>query len=192
MRRSRSLSGLLAHSWSFSFPGAHTGGGPGASGYLTVGRCQRPHQSVESLAGIVRLELDLQAPLSAIEEYACFGQGGFLDGRRNAFLLRKGTDSANMVAGQALRVGWTHHSCSLALKGAGQLFHADFPVRRHDDADRLAVDLGHQGLQDAPRLHTHTLSSLQADTLCFRIIVVAMEGEFYTELVQKSGGTRAR
>ena len=95
--------------------------------------------------------------------------------------------SANMIAGQPFGVGGTHHLCSLAVECGSQLFHADFAIRRDDDADRLAVDLGHQRLQDAPRLYTDGLSSLKADAFGIGIVVVTMECEVYTNLVQRKG-----
>jgi hypothetical protein len=149
--------------------------------------CQRANDGIESLTGIVWFELYLQATLSAIQEYTWLAHRYSVDSNRNTFLLCEGTDSANMIAGQPFGVGGTHHLCSLAVECGSQLFHANFAIRRDDDADRLAVDLGHKRLQDAPRLYTDGLSSLKADAFGIGIVVVTMECEVYTNLVQRKG-----
>ena len=91
-----------------------------------ISSSQRSNDGTESLAGIVWFELYLQATLTAIQEYARLAHGGFVDRHRHAFLLREGTDSADVITGQPFRVGWTHHPCSLAVKCRSELFHADF------------------------------------------------------------------
>jgi hypothetical protein len=59
--------------------------------------------------------------------------------------------AADMLAGQPFGVGQAHQLCGFAVECAGQFFHADFPVRRNNDADRLAVDLSHKSFQHASR-----------------------------------------
>jgi len=70
-------------------------------------------------------------------------------------------------------------------------FHADFTIRRDDDTDGLAVDLGHKPLQYAPRLYADGFGSLKADAFRSGIVVVTMEGEIYLNLVQRKGSARA-
>src|SRR4029077_10354476 len=152
---------------------------------------QRSNYGIKGLTGLVWLHLYLQATLAAIQEDARLAHGCFVDCNWNTLFLFERTDSANMVAGQPFGVGWTHHFCSLAVECGSQFFHADFTIRRDDDTDWLAVALGHKGLQDAPRLYADGFSSLKADPFCIGIIVVTMEREIYTNLVQRKGSARA-
>src|SRR5215510_5269077 len=152
---------------------------------------QRSNDRIKGLTGIVWLELYLQATLSAIQEYARLGHGCFVDGNRNTFLLCEGTDAANTVAGQPFGVGWTHHLCTLAMECRSRLFHADLTIRRDDDTDWLVVDLSHKALQDPPRLYADGFSSLKANTFCIGVVVVTMEREIYTKLLQRKSSARA-
>jgi hypothetical protein len=81
-----------------------------------------------------------------------------------------------------LRIGWTHHLCSLSVECGSQLFQADFTIRWDDRADWLAVNFSHKSLQDAPRLYADGFSSLKADAFCIGIVVVTMECEICTNL----------
>src|SRR5262249_52897611 len=53
---------------------------------------QRSNNGTKSIPGSVWLNLDLQAALSAIQEYARLGHGCFVNGNRNLLLLREGAD----------------------------------------------------------------------------------------------------
>src|SRR5262245_58279023 len=152
---------------------------------------QRANHRIQGPSGIVWPELYLEATLSAIQECARLGPGFFVHCNPNTFPLCEGTDAANMVAGQPFGVGWTHHLCTLAVECRSQLFHADFTIRRDDDADWLVVDLSHKGLQDPPRLYADGFSSLKADPFRVRIIIVTMEGKIYANLVQRKSSARA-
>src|SRR5262245_18379106 len=96
-----------------------------------------------------------------------------------------------MVAGQSFGIRRTHHFCSLAVKCCRELFHADFAIRGDEDAHWLAVDFSHKRLQEAPRLNAQTFGSLNPNALSGGIIIVAMEAEFYADIVQKSCSTCA-
>src|SRR5262245_53901536 len=152
---------------------------------------QRTHKRLKRITSSVWLELDLQSTLSAIEKYTSFIQSGIVKSDGDALPLSEGADAANMVARQSFGIHRTHHSCSLAVKCGGQLFHTDFAIEGHDDTHRLAIDFGHKRLQEAPRLNPQTFGSLNANAFSGRIIIVAMEAEVYTEIVQKSCSTCA-
>ena len=87
---------------------------------------------------------------------------------------------ADMIAGQPLGIGRTHHICGLAVKRRRKLLHADFAIRRYHDADRLAVDFRHQRLQHALRFNPERLGGLQADPVGIGIVVVGVQREFDT------------
>ena len=93
---------------------------------------------------------------------AC-AERGFLDRDRHALLLPERADAADMVAGQPFGIGRPHHLRRLGRRRRRQLLHADFAIRRHHGADRLAVDLGHQRLQHAGRRNAERFGRLQAD-----------------------------
>ena len=93
---------------------------------------------------------------------------GCLDRDRHALLLPERRDAADMIAGQPFGIGRAHHLRRLAAEGGGEFLHADFAIRRHHDADRFAVDLGHQRLQHAERLDAERLGGLQADAVGVR------------------------
>ncbi|MNY69199.1 hypothetical protein D3C86_2070990 [compost metagenome] len=82
-----------------------------------------------------------------------------------------------MVSGQPFRIGRLHHRRRFATEGRSQFLHADFAIGRHDAADRLAVDLGHQRLQHPARILAERLGRLQADALRIGIIVIGMHAE---------------
>ncbi len=118
-----------------------------------------------ALHRVVGIELDLQSALPAIEEHGRVAERGGLDRDRHALLLPERRDAADMIAGEPFGIGRAHHLRGLAAEGDGELLHADFAVRRHHDADRLAVDLGHQRLQHPERLDAERLGRLQADAV---------------------------
>jgi hypothetical protein len=89
------------------------------------------------------------------------------------------------MPGQPFGIRRPHHLRRLGPEGACELFHADFTVRRHHGADRLAVSLGHQRLEHARRLHAEGMRRLQPDARRIRVIVVGMHGEFHAKLFQR-------
>jgi hypothetical protein len=61
----------------------------------------------------------------------------------------------------------------------------------HDRCTRwLAVDLNHEGLQEASRLYAESLRSLQTDAFCVAIVVVTVECEIYANLIRRNTGAR--
>jgi len=72
---------------------------------------------------------------------------------------------------------------------AGEFLHADFAIRRHHGADRLAVDLGHQRLEHTGRLDAERFGRLQPDALGVGIVVVSVQGEFHAQSFQRLGCT---
>ncbi len=86
--------------------------------------------------------------------------------------------------------GLMHHLCGLALECESQLFQTDFTIRRDDDTRWLAVDLNHEGLQEAPRLYAESLRSLQTDAFCVGIVVVTVEREIDANLIQRNSAAR--
>src|SRR5690606_33761309 len=65
----------------------------------------------------------------------------------------------------------------LAAYRRGELLHGHFPVRWRDHAHSLAIHARHERLKHAPRLLAQCLGGLQADVLCLRVVVVAMDRE---------------
>ncbi len=104
---------------------------------------QRLHGRIERPDRIARIELDLQPALPAIQIHAGLGQRRLVDRDRHALFLCERADTADMISGQPLGIGRPHHVRGLAGKRRREFLHADFAIRRHHDADRLAVDLRH-------------------------------------------------
>src|SRR5262249_47501507 len=152
---------------------------------------QRSNNGTKSIPGSLWFDLDLQTALSGVHEYGGLCHRSFVNGNRHPLLLREGADSANMIAGQSFSIGSHHHLCRLAVKCAGQLFHADFTIRWDDNTNRLAVDLSHKRFQDASRLCADGGSSLKADAFPVGIVVVPVEGKIYASLVQRKSSACA-
>src|SRR5215468_4632833 len=98
---------------------------------------QRSNNGTKSIPGSLWFDLDLQTALSGVHEYGGLCHRSFVNGNRHPLLLREGADSANMIAGQSFSIGSHHHLCRLAVKCAGQLFHADFTIRWDDNTTGL-------------------------------------------------------
>ena len=142
---------------------------------------ERPH-------GIGRLEVDLQAALTAVHVDGLVLKRRHFEQRRHPLLLAERRDAADVVAGEALGVGRLHHVRRFAGHGVGQLLHADLMIGRHDDADGLAVDLGHQRLEHAERFGTDRLGRLHADAVGVGVVVVGDEVILDASLVEELGG----
>jgi hypothetical protein len=67
----------------------------------------------------------------------------------------------------------------------GKFFHADFAIRRDEDTDRLAVDLGHQRLQHAPRLDVERVRRLLADAFGAWIAGIAVERKYHAVVAER-------
>jgi hypothetical protein len=80
-----------------------------------------------------------------------------------------------MIPGQPFGVGRTHHLCGFAAKRGCELFRADFAIRGNNDADWIAVHLGHQSFQHA----------LQTDVVSIGVIFVAVQHEFQSQPLQR-------
>src|SRR5260221_719398 len=112
---------------------------------------QRRDDRLQDRDDIVRPHFDLQAALPAIDEHALLVGRGRVDGGRHGALLAGGADAADMVAGEALGFGGTHHRGGFAGEGGGDLFHGGLAVRGDAEADGLALDLGHHCPHDELR-----------------------------------------
>ena len=133
---------------------------------------QRLRDRRGSLHRVVGIEFDLQSALPAIEEHAGMAERRRLDRNRHALFLAERADAADMIAGEPFGIGRAHHPGRLAAERRGKFFHADFAIRGHHDADRLAVDLGHQRLQHPLRLDAERFGGLQADAFRIRIVLI--------------------
>ncbi len=80
---------------------------------------------------------------------------------------------------------------ALPAKRRRKLLHTDFAIRWHHDAHRLAIDLRHRRLQQAPRFNAKRLGGLQADAVGARIVVVSVQFELdaqFGERQRRAGG----
>jgi hypothetical protein len=137
---------------------------PGSRSALPVVQARDlQHDRIERPDGVCGIDLDLQPALSAVQVNGRLRERALFDRHRHPFLLGERADAADVVPGQPFGIGRAQHVSSLAAKRCRKLFHADFVIRRHHDADRLAVDFRHQCLQHTLRFHAKRLRGLQAD-----------------------------
>jgi hypothetical protein len=73
----------------------------------------------------------------------------------------------------------------LPRKAAASFFHTDFAIRRDDDTDRFAVDLGHQCLEHATWLDAERVRRLQADAFGAWIIGISMKRKPHAEVAER-------
>jgi hypothetical protein len=90
-----------------------------------------------------------------------------------------------MIPGQPFGVGRTHHLCGFAAKRGCELFRADFAILGNNDADWIAVHLGHQSFQHALRRNAERLRGLQTDVVSIGVIFVAVQHEFQSQPLQR-------
>jgi hypothetical protein len=75
----------------------------------------------------------------------------------------------------------------LPRKALASFLHAHLAIRRHDDANRLAVDLRHQCLQHAVRLRAERFRRLQADAFRIGIVGIGVKREANIRTLEGAG-----